>query len=62
MNGETQRGDPPEAEVQTLPDIPAVQESPPQPGTKEAVLRHFGVFQDDDDLEVQLAGIRAAGG
>jgi len=28
-------------------------------GSKEAVLRHFGVFQDDADVEKQLAGIRA---
>lgn len=31
----------------------------PQPGSKEAVLRGFGVFQDDDDLEYWLADARA---
>jgi excisionase family DNA binding protein len=30
-----------------------------RPGSKQAVLRHFGVFQDDADLEEQLAAIRA---
>jgi excisionase family DNA binding protein len=28
-------------------------------GSKQAVLKHFGVFKDDDDLEEVLAGIRA---
>jgi excisionase family DNA binding protein len=28
-------------------------------GSKRAVLKHFGVFKDDDDLEAVLAGIRA---
>jgi excisionase family DNA binding protein len=28
-------------------------------GSKQAVLKHFGVFQEDADLEEQLAGIRA---
>ena len=31
----------------------------PKPGSKEAVLRHFGVFREDADLEEQLAAIRA---
>jgi excisionase family DNA binding protein len=29
------------------------------PGSKQAVLRHFGVFQDDADLDEQLAAIRS---
>ena len=33
-------------------------ESRPRPGTKEAVLKHFGVFKDDDDLEKQLSDLR----
>jgi hypothetical protein len=28
-------------------------------GSKQAVLNHFGVFKDDDDLEEQLANLRA---
>jgi excisionase family DNA binding protein len=31
----------------------------PKPGSKEAVLKHFGVFPDDKDLEEQLANLRA---
>ena len=31
----------------------------PRPGTREAVLRAFGVFRDEDDLEEQLASLRA---
>jgi excisionase family DNA binding protein len=43
------------------------QERPPPPrsGSKEAVLKHFGVFRDDNDLEEQLADAparREAGG
>ena len=26
-----------------------------QPGSKQAVLKHFGIFRDDDDLEDRLA-------
>jgi excisionase family DNA binding protein len=33
--------------------------SSPKRGSSEAVLKHFGVFKDDDDLEEQLAGLRA---
>lgn len=33
-----------------------------KPGSKQAVLKHFGVFKDDVDLEEQLAGIRARRG
>ena len=31
---------------------------PPRPGSKEAVLRHVGVFKDDEDLEERLADAR----
>jgi excisionase family DNA binding protein len=33
------------------------QSAPPRekPGSKQAVLKHFGVFQDEDDLEEHLA-------
>jgi excisionase family DNA binding protein len=34
-------------------------ETPPKPGSKEAVLKHLGVFKDDDDLEERLADLRA---
>jgi excisionase family DNA binding protein len=30
-----------------------------EPGSKQAVLKHFGIFKDEDDLEEVLAGIRA---
>ena len=29
------------------------------PGSKAAVLKVFGIFKDDDDLEARLAGLRA---
>lgn len=31
----------------------------PGPGTKQAALKHFGVFKDDDDIEIQLARLEA---
>jgi excisionase family DNA binding protein len=31
----------------------------PRPGSKEAVLRHFGALKDDEGLEEQLANLRA---
>ena len=31
----------------------------PKPGSREAVLRAFGAFRDEDDLEEQLAALRA---
>jgi hypothetical protein len=30
----------------------------PKPGSKQAVLKHFGVFRDDDDLDERLADAR----
>ncbi len=30
-----------------------------QRGTKQAVLKHFGIFKDENDLEAVLAGLRA---
>jgi uncharacterized protein (DUF433 family) len=36
----------------------AGEQATPEPGSKEAVLRHFGVFRDDGDLEEQLAQLR----
>ncbi len=32
---------------------------PPEPGSKRAVLKHFGVFEGDDDLEDRLSDARA---
>lgn len=31
----------------------------PKPGSKEAVLKHFGIFRDDEDMGEQLAHLRA---
>jgi excisionase family DNA binding protein len=39
--------------------IPVPEQPPAAPGSKKAVLKHFGVFQDDADLEKQLAGFHA---
>lgn len=33
-------------------------EAVPKPGSKEAVLTHFGIFRDDNDLEERLAQLR----
>jgi hypothetical protein len=46
-------------EQRILSRIPAPEGPSAKPGSKEAVLRHFGVFQDDAHLEGQPAGIRA---
>jgi excisionase family DNA binding protein len=46
-------------EQRILSKIPAPERPPAKPGSKQAVLRHFGVFKDDADVEEQLAGIRA---
>ena len=34
----------------------------PEPGSKRAVLRHAGIFREDDDLEERLADARARRG
>jgi excisionase family DNA binding protein len=46
-------------EERILSKLPTPERPSPVPGSKEAVLRHFGVFRDDDDLEEHLARIRA---
>jgi excisionase family DNA binding protein len=46
-------------EQRILSKIPAPERPSAKRGAKQAVLRHFGVFQDDADVEEQLAGIRA---
>jgi excisionase family DNA binding protein len=47
-----------ELEQRILSRIPALERPAAKPGSKQAVLRHFGVFQGDDDVEEQLASIR----
>jgi excisionase family DNA binding protein len=46
-------------EHRILSKIPASERPSAKPGSKQAVLRHFGVFKDDADVEEQLTGIRA---
>jgi excisionase family DNA binding protein len=46
-------------EQRILSKIPALERRSAKPGSKEAVLGHFGVFQDDADLEEQVVAIRA---
>jgi excisionase family DNA binding protein len=49
-------------EQRILSKIPVSERRSAKPGSKQAVLRHFGVFEDDADLEEQLAGLRARRG
>jgi excisionase family DNA binding protein len=46
-------------EDRILSKIPVPERPHAKRGAKQAVLRHFGVFKDDADLEEQLAGVRA---
>jgi excisionase family DNA binding protein len=46
-------------EQRILSKIAAREHPSAKPGSKQAVLRHFGVFKDDADVEEQLAAIRA---
>jgi excisionase family DNA binding protein len=46
-------------EQRILSKLPAPERPSVKPGSKQAVLRHFGVFKDDADVEEQLAGVRA---
>jgi excisionase family DNA binding protein len=46
-------------EKRILSKIPAADRTSAKRGSKEAVLKHFGVFQDDADLQQQLTDIRA---
>jgi hypothetical protein len=39
--------------------LAALEEKIPRRGSKQAVLKHFGVFRDDDDLDARLAEARA---
>jgi excisionase family DNA binding protein len=45
-------------EQRILSKLPTSGRPSAKPGSKQAVLRHFGVFKDDADVEEQLAGIR----
>jgi hypothetical protein len=49
-------------EQRILSKLSAPEQPSPKPGTKQAVLRHCGVFNDDGDAEEQLAGLRARRG
>jgi excisionase family DNA binding protein len=46
-------------EKRILGKIPTPERPSAERGSKQAVLRHFGVFQNDADVEEQLTGIRA---
>jgi len=46
-------------EKRILSIVPWPERPPVKPGSKQAILKHFGVFKEDGDLEEQLAGIRA---
>ena len=45
-------------EKRILSKVPMTERPPVKRGSRQAVLRHFGVFQDDADVEEQLASIR----
>lgn len=46
-------------EQRILSKLPGPEGPSAKRGSKQAVLKHFGVFKEDDDLEEQLAAIRA---
>jgi predicted RNase H-like HicB family nuclease len=47
------------SEQRILSKTPALERPSANPGSRQAVLKHFGVFKDDADLDEQLAGLRA---
>jgi hypothetical protein len=49
----------PRIERYLLSRLAAPGEPSPQRGSKQAVLKHFGVFREDPDLEDMLADIYA---
>jgi excisionase family DNA binding protein len=49
-------------EQRILSKLPAPDHPAAKPGSKQAILKHFGVFKDDADLEEQLAALRARRG
>jgi excisionase family DNA binding protein len=46
-------------EMRLLSKMATSEEKTPKPGSKQAVLKHFGIFREDDDLEARLAEARA---
>lgn len=46
-------------EQRILSKLPAPERPAAKPGSKQAVLRHFGVFMDDADVKEQLLDIRS---
>jgi hypothetical protein len=48
----------PEAELLRLLTKLSTEKSVTERGSKQAVLKYFGVFKDDDDLDEVLADIR----
>lgn len=46
-------------ESRILRRVQSAGQQPAEPGSKQAVLKHFGVFKDDADVDEQLAGVRA---
>jgi len=46
-------------EKRLLSKLSPPEEKTPRPGSKQAILKHFGVFRDDDDMEARLAEVRA---
>ena len=46
-------------EKRLLIRLAASEEKGDKPGSKQAVLKHFGVFRDDEDMEKQLANLGA---
>jgi excisionase family DNA binding protein len=46
-------------EQRILSKLPGSERPVAKPGSKQAVLKHFGVFKADADIEEQLTGIRA---
>jgi len=49
-------------EQRILSKLPLPERPVAKPGSKQAVLKHFGVFKDDADVEEQLADLRARRG
>jgi excisionase family DNA binding protein len=46
-------------EKRLLLRLATTEEGAGKPGSKKAVLQHFGIFRDDDDMEERLAEARA---
>jgi len=46
-------------EARLLSKVEAMQSKPVKPGSKQAVLKHFGVFRDDSGIDDMLAKVYA---